>query len=189
MAQIIQDFLGTEGALPTRVRSDEDLMAAYIQDDQAAFRELFARLAPVIGTFIERRVGNAADVEEVAQQTFLQLHRARHDFRLGCRVRPWVMTIAANLIRDLLRRRGRRFEATIDVEAVAEPTTTPDATVDGLSVRAAVATLPARPRAAIELHWFEGLTYDQIATRVRSSAGAVRVSAHRAMLALRQVMS
>ena len=170
------------------MRSDEDLMDAYVRGDSAAFRELFARYAPWLVGFLRRRVGNAADAEELAQQTFLQLHRARRDFTPGRAVRPWIMTIAANLARDLLRRRGRRHEERLEPETAAAMADPAQGLVDEL-VRAAVSALPAPLRAAVELHWFDGLSYEEIGARRGASPGAVRGRAHRGYLALRQAMT
>jgi RNA polymerase sigma-70 factor (ECF subfamily) len=170
------------------MRSDEDLMADYLRDDQAAFRELFSRYAPALGRFLQRHVGNGADAQELVQQTFLQLHRARHDFTGGRRLRPWVMTIAANLARDLLRRRGRHAERELDDE-VAAPAVDPGQGMIDAVVRTAVATLPATLRTAVELHWFEGLSFDEIAERLRVRPGTVRVRAHRGYAALRRAMA
>jgi RNA polymerase sigma-70 factor (ECF subfamily) len=170
------------------MRSDENLMADYIRDDPSAFRELFARYAPGLTRFVRRHVGSEADAQELVQQTFLQLHRARRDFRGGRALRPWIFTIAANLARDLLRRRGRRAERPLG-EEVSGPVVDPDQGMLDAVVRAAVASLPATLRAAVELHWFEGLSYDEIAARLRVRPGTVRVRAHRGYAALRRAMA
>jgi RNA polymerase sigma-70 factor (ECF subfamily) len=169
------------------MRSDEALMSAYVRGDQAAFRELFARYAPVLVRFLQARVGNAADAQELAQQTFLQVHRARAEFHPGGTLRPWIVTIAANLARDHLRRRSRRPETDLDDEtlAAAAPTEEPAAA----ALRAAVSALPAALRAPVELHWFDGLPFAAVAARLGASAGAVRVRAHRGYAELRRTLA
>jgi RNA polymerase sigma-70 factor (ECF subfamily) len=174
----------------TAERSDEDLMLAYAGGEEAAFRTLFARYAPQLVRVLRRQVGREADAQDLAQQTFLQLHRARHDFKPGTRLRPWVITIALNLARDHLRRRGRRPEAPLD-DRVPEPSVEP-AIPDGgdaetaQRVRRALGTLPRDQREVIELHWFEQLSFAEIATVVGSTSGAVRVRAHRGYVTLRK---
>ena len=171
-------------------RSDEELMLAYAGGDEPAFRVLFARYAPQLVRLLRRQVGREADAQDLAQQTFLQLHRARRDFRPGTRLRPWIITIALNLARDHLRRRGRRPESALD-DRVPEPSVEP-AVPDGESretaarVREALAALPREQREVIELHWFEQLSFGEIATVVGSTPGAVRVRAHRGYVALRK---
>src|SRR5262249_43239157 len=137
-----------------RMRSDEELMLAYTKDDESAFRELFQRYAPVLLRLCTRQVGRPADAQDLVQQTFLQLHRARRDFRADMRLRPWVMTIALNLARDLLRRRGRRPETQVDEAALpAVPATAgggganADADADvARRVRLALSGLPREQR-------------------------------------------
>jgi RNA polymerase sigma-70 factor (ECF subfamily) len=170
------------------MRSDEDLMTAYLRDDPSAFRELFARFAPGLLRFVRHKVRSDADAEELVQQTFLQLHRARHDFRGGRPLRPWILTIAANLARDLLRRRGRRSEWPLCGDESA-PVVDPDQGLVDTGVRTAVAGLPASLRAAVELHWFEGLSFEEIGARLRLRPGTVRVRAHRGYAALRRAMA
>jgi len=167
-------------------------MLAYAGGDQAAFRALFMRYAPQLVRVLRRQVGREADAQDLAQQTFLQLHRARRDFRPGTRLRPWVITIALNLARDLLRRRGRRPEAAFD-DRVPEPSVEPNVP-DGESaetaarVRRALADLPREQREVIELHWFEQLSFAEIAGVVGSTSGAVRVRAHRGYVTLRKTL-
>ncbi|HKA89338.1 MAG TPA: RNA polymerase sigma factor [Haliangiales bacterium] len=172
------------------MRSDEELMLSYVKGDQAAFRELFQRYAPILLRMLLRNVGRAADAQDLTQQTFLQLHRARHDFRRDTRLRPWIMTIALNLARDLLRRRGRRPELEIDEEVLAAPAAaSPAANVDDRArVRRALAELPTEQREVIELHWFEELPFNDIAAMLGCSPGAVRVRAHRGYVNLRKTL-
>jgi RNA polymerase sigma-70 factor (ECF subfamily) len=171
--------------------SDEDLMLAYAGGNEEAFRTLFARYAPMLIRVLERRVGRAADAQDLAQQTFLQLHRARRDFRAGMRLRPWLITIALNLSRDLLRRRNRRpedelEEHTLGVEPVAVRAL--DEADVASRVRAALVQLPSSQREVIELHWFDGLSFAEIAQVCGCTAGAVRVRAHRGYVALRETL-
>jgi RNA polymerase sigma-70 factor (ECF subfamily) len=137
---------------------------------------------------IRRQVWREADVQDLVQQTFLQVHRARRDFRAGMRLRPWLVTIALNLARDHLRRRGRRPETAL--EDAPEPVAPAPPEDDGTArlVREALAALPQDQRQVIELHWFDGLSFPEIATVVGARAGAVRVRAHRGYVALRRTL-
>jgi RNA polymerase sigma factor (sigma-70 family) len=173
--------------------SDEDLMAAYMDGDAAAFRTLFDRHAPVLYRLARRRLSSNDDARDVVQQTLLQVHRARHDFRRGSRLRPWLFTIAMNLIREHYRRHSRRREQPLDsAPLAAEPATEPEdaerVRERSARVRAALASLPEAQREVIELHWFEDSPYDEIAMIVGASVAAVRVRAHRGYERLRQIL-
>ena len=96
--------------------SDEELMAAYVGGDRSAFAELFARYGPRLQRLMQRDMSRAEDAHDLVQQTFLQLHRARNDFRVDAKLRPWLFTIALNLKRQHFRRLGRRPESSLDAE-------------------------------------------------------------------------
>ena len=175
-------------------RSDEQLMAAYVAGDAQAFRVLFDRYAPQLYRLVRRRIASDSDARDVVQQALLQMHRARNDFRADSRVRPWLFTIAVNLVREHYRKRGRRREQALETEPPlpADPAAIPGAQDDSheraARVRAALAQLSEQQREVIELHWFEQCQYDEIAAIVGASVAAVRVRAHRGYLKLRELL-
>lgn len=171
------------------VRTDEELMAAYVGGDAAAFRELFDRYAPVLLRLLRRGLWRDEEARDLLQQTFLHLHRARNDFRYGARLRPWVMTIALNLKREHLRSVGRKREAPLEgqPEPAAPEREEPDAEVRR-RVQQALAQLPEGQRQVIQLHWWEGMTYPEIAETLGASTIAVRVRAHRGYETLRKLL-
>jgi RNA polymerase sigma-70 factor, ECF subfamily len=171
-------------------RDDESLMAAYVAGDLIAFRELFARYAPLLRSMIAARPGTKNDVADLVQQTFLQLHRARHDFDPRYKLRPWLLTIALNLRRQEARRKYRSPEVPLDLDldaGVVDGATPPTVVEPAVHVRRAVAALPAEQREAIELHWIAGLSFHEIASVMGISAGAARVRAHRGYRSLRNI--
>src|SRR5205823_3397947 len=97
------------------VRTDDELMAAYLAGETAAFDELFRRYALPLLRSLRRRLP-AEDANDVVQQTFLQLHRCRFDYLPGAGVRPWIYTIAFNLQRRQARR-GHYEDSFIEEEA------------------------------------------------------------------------
>src|SRR5262245_35481494 len=90
--------------------SDEMLMAAYARGDRQAFARLFARLAPRLHRFFRRSFGTGATADDLLQQTFLNLHRARASYRPELKVAPWAFAIAARVRLDEFRRRKRLAE-------------------------------------------------------------------------------
>ena len=175
----------------TAAPSDEELMAAYVGGDRSAFAELFRRYAPRIQRLMQRDLGGAEEAHDLVQQTFLQLHRARRDFRAGAKLRPWLFTIALNLKRQHFRRLGRRPETSLSSEDGMEPAAprgNPESRVGDVQLRAALLRLPEAQREVIVLHWFEGLTFREIAETVGASQPAVKVRAHRGYNTLRKAM-
>lgn len=172
--------------------SDEALMAAYVAGDKAAFAKLFARNAPRVVRLFARDLGGRDEVQDLVQQTFLHLHRARKDFRPDARLRPWLFTIALNLKRQHFRRLGRRPEASLDADDAREPvaaTGDPEADIHDAQLRAALDRLPEGQREVIILHWFEGLSFREISTAVNAGVSAVKVRAHRGYEKLRTLMA
>lgn len=167
-------------------------MLAYCAGDSASFGELFARYAPILERVL-RRFGPSKDqLADLVQQTFLQLHRARNDFRPDCELRPWLMTIAFNLAREQLRRARRRPEAELDATAESKHTHQPDEQRRfelRRDLSQALQQLPSDQQEVVRLHFIEELSFEQIGERVGASAGAVRVRAHRGYTALRKLLS
>ena len=166
-------------------------MLAYVEGDEAAFRALFDRYAPIIYGMVKRHLKTDDLAREITQQTFFRLHGARFDFRLDSRLRPWLLTIAMNLVREHWRRKKRRPHADVDPEAKEAPR--PERTDLELAQRkealhVALDALPPSQREVIELHWFQERPYREIAEIVGSSEGAVRVRAHRAYARLKELL-
>lgn len=185
------------------VRSDEALMSAYVSEgDQAAFKELFERYSQPLLRMMRRQIRSDEDARDMVQQTFLHLHRARHDFRVGSALRPWLFTIAMNLRREYFRRRARRPEVLLGEDGVGLEgrgegiwgEVSPDALVlrqrqqTVAMVQRALGELPEQQREVIELHWLEELKFSEIAGIVGASLTAVKVRAHRGYERLRAAL-
>jgi RNA polymerase sigma-70 factor (ECF subfamily) len=172
-------------------RSDEQLMAAYVAGDAAAFRVIFERLAPLLMRAMLRELYVREEANDLVQQTFLQLHRARADFDPSQKLKPWVFTIAMNLKREYFRRKKRRPERSLEAESGLEPAVAAlgVAQVEARRTLARVlADLPPDQREVIELHWFDGLEFPEVAQVVGASVSAVKVRAHRGYVRLRQAL-
>src|SRR5688572_804819 len=98
------------------MRSDEDLMQAYVAGDEHAFDEIYRRYRPVLLAVMRRHLASRTDVEDLVQLTFLKLHRARASYRSGTPVKRWLFTIARNTRKDHLRSSRRNLECEGDVD-------------------------------------------------------------------------
>lgn len=172
-------------------QSDEALMARFVDGDKAAFRALFDRYAGPLHGMLRRALPRDDDARDLVQQTFLHLHRARADFKPGARLKPWLYTIALNLKREYFRRRARKPETALDFERHREPSVEPEVESrfeHAADVRAAVARLPESQRSVIELHWFEDMSFAEVADTLGLGRSAVKVRAHRGYKRLRQLL-
>jgi RNA polymerase sigma-70 factor (ECF subfamily) len=171
------------------MQSDEELMKAYVEGDETAFAELFARYGALLLRVMRRQIINEDDASELVQQTFLQMHRARRDFEPGRKLRPWLMTIAFNLKREYFRRRMRRPEAQLDHDPPASDRGDPvDRASEAQRLRRALARLPEGQRDVIAMHWFEELSFNEVAEVMGLTVSAVKVRAHRGYQTLRRAL-
>jgi RNA polymerase sigma-70 factor (ECF subfamily) len=169
---------------------DEQLMRAYVQGRETAFHELFQRYGPPLLRLMRRDLASTSEAEDLVQQAFLQIHRARNDFDPTRRLKPWVYTIALNLKREYLRSRRRR--PTQPLDAAVEPSIDPvDPELDdrARAIRRALSALPVAQREVIELHWFDGLSFQEVGEAIGISTTAAKVRAHRGYRRLKELLS
>ena len=173
------------------MKSDEQLMAAYAGGDAASFNELFERYAPLLVRMMRRKIASPEAADDLVQQTFLQVHRARADYDSSRPFRPWVWTIAMNLQREHFRRLGRKPETPLEREPPASsgrPGEALEQMERARRLRAAVDALPAGQREVIELHWFDELSFPEVAQVLGVRTSAVKVRAHRGYGTLRAAL-
>jgi RNA polymerase sigma-70 factor (ECF subfamily) len=186
-------FAPTERADTTGI---DAAMDRYASGDDAAFDALYNGLSPRLFAFLVRMTRDAARAEDLVQQTFLQMHRARGRFVRGAEVLPWAFAIARRLFIDGTRR-GRREVLSNDSDADrANEPASPDASGEEIlrarelaaAISKVVATLPEAQRVAFELIKWEGLSVAQVAQVTGASVTATKLRAHRAYEALREAL-
>ena len=173
---------------------DEDvrLMLAFRAGDDAAFDTLFQRWAGPLLRYLERMVRDTAAAEELCQEAFLRVHRARERYRPEARFSTWLYRIATNLALNELRRPRRKAvhrstESEDAPELAAESPATDDvveARRRGAAVEEALEQLPEKQRAALCLTAVEGLSYAEVAETLDVTEKAVKSLVHRARSSL-----
>jgi RNA polymerase sigma-70 factor (ECF subfamily) len=180
----------------SEIADEQQLMAAYVAGDQAAFGALFDALAPRLLAFFQRAVADRAVAEDLLQVTFERVHAARKRYRLGSPVRPWLFTIAARVRIDELRRRYRlppsadetELDRVADQAGPTDQASVIDQRARDQRVREAIDSLPASQRVVVHLHRFEGMTFGEIGAVLGVQEGAVRLRAFRAYDSLRTLL-
>jgi len=168
-------------------------MIAAQDGDRGAYEKLLLELLPHVRRQVARRVRDAHSREDIVQNVFVSLHRARHTYRGERAFAPWLYAIIRNASIDFARAQGRQSARELSLEApgMQEPSIAPDDTADeGLSpaLERALASLPATQREAVELIHLEELSVAEAAARAGVSAGALKVRAHRGYRALRALL-
>jgi RNA polymerase sigma-70 factor (ECF subfamily) len=172
----------------------ESLMEAFIDGDPRAFNQLYERLAPRVCSLLTALSGDRRLAEDLTQTTFLKVHRARDTYARGARLEPWVFAIARRTLLDERRRKKRRPEDLSADGSMPEPQHD-DSPEDGRldpeqerALYARLAALPAPQREAIVLLKVQGLSINEAAKLAGTTAGAMKLRAHRAYEALRAAL-
>lgn len=169
--------------------ADIELMLRVREGDQAAFRDLFERhAAPLLG-FVDRFFHNRAVSEEVVQEVFLKVYRARTKYQPQSKFTTWLYTIATRASLNELRKgvfKQRRRQLDEDAGAAAEV----DQEVAGRRLRERVSrileSLPEKQRAAFLLVRFGGRSYGEAAGILGLSESALKSQIFRATDAIRK---
>jgi len=178
----VTDPLDPDAALMCRVRDGDD----------EAFTRLFSNWRRPLVRFAVRFVGDQARGEELAQDIFLKVYRARERYEPRERFAAYIFRIATNHCLNELRRveHQRRGDNVEDLPGDPVDATEPraDALLEAAQlaehVRAAVVKLPPNQRAALLLLREEGLGYEEIADALSTSVAAVKSLLNRARKAL-----
>jgi RNA polymerase sigma-70 factor (ECF subfamily) len=179
-------------------RHDQDaILASRIRSgDRAAVGELYDRYAGIALAVALRLVGDRGAAEDVVHDAYVAVWQKidRFDVARG-NLRSWLLTIVRNRAIDRIRR--DRPAADVDeLDALSLLRTGPNPTgdealarLDRTAVRSAMAELPPEQREAIELAYFEGLTYREVATRVGIPPGTASGRLRLGLAKLREALA
>src|ERR1700730_6524350 len=179
-------------------RTDVQLMLDVKAGDEASFDLLLRKYRLPLVNFLFRMVRDAATAEDLAQEVFLRVYRARKQYSPSAKFTTWLFRIATNLALNSVRdNRHRRADVSIDVKAEEDeaPRELParEMRIDehmierdrSELIRRAVAALPEKQRAAVLLHKYEEMDYGEIAKVLECSESALKSLLFRAYETLR----
>lgn len=163
---------------------DEELVAAWVAGERAAFDELVRRYRRRVYGICLRYFGDPSDAEDAAQDAFVALFRRAHTFQGNAAFATWMYRVAVNACNDLARKRSRRPQRSdADVSALGDDLASPEDAVGQrelhLVLEQALTHLDADTRAAIVLHDVQGVPYHDIAERLGLAVGTVKSRIHR----------
>ncbi len=182
-------------------RALDELMDRVARGDDAAFADLYRQGAPRVRGFLTRLTGDPALAEDLTQDTFLRVHRARGNFAAGAAALPWMFAIGRNAFLDHARRaevrRAERRDGSGRPQRPREDSTAPASSRGDEAlvaremldiVQATLDGLPPLQREAFILLRFEALSVGEAALVLGTTQGAVKVRAFRAYEALRAAL-
>ena len=144
---------------------------------------LARQYAPAVYRLAYLRTGSRADAEDVMQEVFLRLIRAKPAFSGQAHAKAWLLRVTSNCVSDLFRLPWRRREGPLEEEAAVSEA--PEAG----SVTEAVLSLPVRYRIPIHLYYYEGYSVAEIAAITGRSEGTVKSRLFRARSLLRDKLN
>ena len=181
--------------------SDAEIMQRAGAGDEACLEFLIAKYRRPIISFMYRMVHNQAVAEELAQEVFLRVYRARATYRAEARFSTWLYRIASNMAINHARdTKYERASASIYLDQADEDTGTkpdvpdlrPIAEQDMLQdermrrIREHVMALPERQRMAVVMHKYQDMDYKQIGAVLKLSESATKSLLFRAYQTLRE---
>jgi RNA polymerase sigma-70 factor (ECF subfamily) len=177
------ELTSTEGSLET-------LLERYQQADAHATAELIRRLSPDLSRFFLAQEATRTEAEDLLQNTWLRIHKARHTYRTGAPALPWVFAIAKHVRVDGYRKRHRIQQYEIATEILPECRSSQDPPrTEVPTFESMIASLPESQREVLTMLKVNGLSLDEVARATSSTVGAVKQKASRAYAKLRTLLS
>jgi RNA polymerase sigma-70 factor, ECF subfamily len=184
-------------------RSDVQLMLDVKSGDEQSFELLLHRYRSPLVNFLYRMVRNREQAEDLAQEVFLRVYRARAEYVPSAKFTTWLFRIATNLALNNVRdTRHQRMEMSLDAPLMADSEDGDERPLDvadqhpdieqhlveqarSKMIRHAIEKLPEKQRAAVLLHKYQELDYGEIAKILACSESALKSLLFRAYEALR----
>lgn len=178
--------------------TDAELLTRYSRGDEAAFREIVSRYKNSLYAFLWQFLNRPDLVEDVFQETFLQLFSSRASFDNTRPLRPWLFTIAANKAKDALRKWQRTAAVPIGtisdseemsfddmLNTISADTTMPYEELEkneiAIQVERIIANMPENLREILLLAYFQKFSYKQMAQMLSIPIGTVKSRLHTAV--------
>ena len=195
------DSARVEQSVEAMARTDVQLMLDVKAGDDQSFELLLRKYRIPLVNFLYRMVRDPAAAEDLAQEVFLRVYRARKEYAPSAKFTTWMFRIATNVALNSVRdNRHRKMEISLDrtvgtnedeQQAIDVPDRTPSVEQQLVArsrsemILRAVHTLPEKQRAAVLLHKYQGLDYDEIALILECSESALKSLLFRAYETLR----
>jgi len=179
-------------------QTDAEILTRFAKGEEEAFREIVNRYKNSLYAFLKRFLNQQDLVEDVFQETFLQLFMSIDSFDMSRPLRPWLFTIAANKAKDALRKQQRTSAVAIGAIADSQEMSFDDVLntlssdnqlpydslqrdETALQVRKIIADMPENLREILILAYFNKFSYKQMAKILSIPIGTVKSRLHTAV--------
>ena len=172
-----------------RAATEAELRVGFEHGEEGSLQEVFRRSASLIYTIAYRALGSSTDAEEITQEVFVSAWRARANYQAERgSLSGWLIGIARHRIADRQRARGRDLRLVQAVTKQTDVQREPEALstlIDRIVLTDEIARLPHPRGTILQLAFWEGRSYPQIAEQLNLPIGTVKSHARRALLHLR----
>lgn len=167
------------------MRSDEELMRAYLDGEKAAIALLLTRRRDWMWSVARKTVRDATIAEDAVQEAMTAVFRKAHTFRSESKVSTWMYMIVQNACIDLLRKESVRPQLSeSDESTVPESRSFAEQSDTKIMMAQALATLPDDQRMALTMTIMEGYSIDEVATIAGVAPGTIKSRCSRGKEAL-----
>jgi len=177
-------------------RPDEALARLAANGNAAAFDEIYSRHRSFVYSIALRMTGNAADAEDLTQESFVSVFRRVGSFRGDALFTTWLYRLVINQVKMHFRYRNSRPEMQASDLEIPEPwmamacrTDPGERLIDGLAIEKAMLMLPPGYRRAFILHDIKGYKHDEAARLSGHTVGTSKSQLHKARASLKAVLS
>jgi RNA polymerase sigma-70 factor (ECF subfamily) len=177
------------------VDSDIELMLRFQKGDEPAFEELVKKHTRGVLNLVYRYLGDSSRAEDVSQDIFVKVYRARMKYEPKAKFSTWLYRIAVNHCLNEIRARKSQPSVAAPVNDLLEQPSgeDPDARISRSelqqAVKGAIDSLPENQRMAVILARYEDMSYDEIGETMGMSLEAVKSVLFRAKENLKQALS
>ena len=177
-------------------RPDEALARLAANGNAAAFDEIYSRHRSFVYNIALRMTGNAADAEDLTQESFVSVFRRVGSFRGDALFTTWLYRLVINQVKMHFRYRSSRPEMQTSDGEILEPwlamtrrNDPGEQLIDGLAIEKAMLMLPRGYRTAFILHDIEGYKHEEAARLSGHTVGTSKSQLHKARASLKAVLS
>jgi RNA polymerase sigma-70 factor, ECF subfamily len=163
-------------------------MSQYQQADPMAAEALVDLLGPKFYRFFSSRPGNKSEAEDMLQDLWLRIHRARHTYHPSEPLLPWVYAIALGVRVDYYRKRRRIASHETGANVLPECPENKGKHGNLPTFEDLVAALPRSQREVLTMLKVNDLSIEEVARATSTTVGAVKQKAHRAYGRLRNLL-
>ena len=173
-------------------QTDAATVALARDGDNDAFRMLVERHSRAVYRVAHRMTGNAPDAEDVVQETFLKAYRQLGRFESRANFSTWLHRIAVNTCLNRLALKTPRTEPINEMQHVDTRSESASERLlrdeRAVKVRAALARLPKKQRAALILRTYQDLSHQEVAAVLGTSVGAAKANVFHALQNLKKLL-